>query len=245
MKIRNLLLPALLAGAVVITSCSKKDDENTEPQKQTKKVYLLTTQVTNNDVWGTFTDDYTYNSDMQLVEYVSLWGTLGDTLTYSYDESGRVSTINKDGIQYKTYEYLDQVILEMTWADNGNLAATVQYNLNSDGKAIREQDINTSAYTTYEWTDGNMTRKITNYANGSPEIVYYEYNTDVKEPRNDRYTGTLPALTSVNMISKSTDGSTIVYTPNTAGYPTTIVTPTNFGDFTSTCTYETKTVTVK
>ncbi|PKP20489.1 MAG: hypothetical protein CVU06_10570, partial [Bacteroidetes bacterium HGW-Bacteroidetes-22] len=200
--------------------------------------------VTTNEVWGTFADSMVYNNNMQLIRNISSWGTVADTLDYSYDNSGRIEFITKNGGNYKSYEYPDQAILEKTWSVSQGNWSTVQFNLNADGKAVREQDINTSIFSTYEWTNGNRTKMTTYDGAGIVEITNTIYNTTVKNPLNERYTGTLLAVTSINMEADAGENGEIVYTSNSAGYPVTVAIPTDFGVFYSTYTYETKIVEV-
>ncbi len=240
MKIRHLLLPALLLVTCVITSCSK--DDETEPQKETKTVYLVKSLITNNEAWGTFSDYMVYNNNLQLTQTISSWGSVADTFNYSYDASGRIEIITKNGDDYKTYEYREMAILEKTWSASTGEWSTVQFNLNADGKAIREQDINTTVYAAYEWVNGNRTKMTTYNGSDIVEVKNILFNTTVKNPLNERYAGTLLAVTSTNMQADAGEYGDIIYTTNSAGYPLTISTPTAFGDFNSTYTYETKIV---
>ncbi|MDO9512208.1 MAG: hypothetical protein Q7J34_10655 [Bacteroidales bacterium] len=239
MKTSKFFFFALLLAGVVLTSCTK--DETPEPEKPTKTIYLLKNVTTVNAAWGTFIDKYTYNDNMQLLQKISSWGESIDTLDYQYDSKNRVSVIKKNNEDYMSYEYLDGVILEETFS-YGNY--TIQYNLNSAGKVIRSQDISGDTHYTYEWTEGNNTRKTTFVNNVVTETMIMEYNTTVKDLANEMYTGTLLPMTSTNLISKNTEGN-VTYIKNAGGYPTQAVTPTIFGDFTQTFTYETKVIVVE
>lgn len=240
MKTSKFLFLAITMVSLVFTSCSK--DETPEPEKPTKTVYLLKNITTVNGAWGTFVDDLTYNTNMQLVRKISSWGTMIDTLDYQYDASNRISRILQNGSNYIEYNYLEGVILEKTFDSKGY--STVQYTLNAAGKAVRSQNIDSDNYITYEWVNGNMTRKNTFENAVVVESDVYEYDLTVKDLSSEMFLGTLTAMCSLNGVSKVDEGN-VSYLKNAAGYMTKAVTPTIFGDFTQNFTYETKTIVIE
>lgn len=239
MKIKHLLLPVIALACITLTSCSK--DEETTPQKETKTIYLLKSVVTVNEAWGTFTSDFAYDADNCLSRYINTWGTMADTNYYTYNASGKVSTIttmNSNGTSEVEYQYIDQTILKI---EDGT---TIQYTLNSDGKVTRSQDINTSVYTTYEWVAGNCVKTATYDGNVLVEEKTQTFNTNVINPESYNFIGVHPCLVSANVAATTNDGEAIIYTTNTANLPLTMVMPSLFGNWTSTYSYETKTVTI-
>jgi YD repeat-containing protein len=247
----------LAASAMLIASCKKNDNGTVVPTAKTKDKYLtqvIRVETHPGTVTTTTITNYTYDDKKRLTEIKS-----PDALTeYMYYDNGDLFSINKLSLKIAgTNEYGARTDAELFYSQGKIQAADVKnykndeilneglYNYVYDGERVSEVHYDNRHVTLYDYDDhGNVVKEVIRDA--IPSVNYYVY-----DDKKSAFTPTLfkcpnkiedrsspnNVISITNITGSTTTNTTISYTYDSDGYPTTAISGTATDGIKSTYKY--------